>query len=411
MARWLLSSLGLGTAVAFCASAFPGEATLTTAPPGQPPIPHITVPNPVHVAPRECAPLVQFDTIAASVTLNFYDHTFRGLPWARRVEQFRRRIRCSDGPDRIAAVANSLFGLLKASHTGVYTADDLSYWALESIFSQSIDDYRVAYVGIWPRRYSGRWFARYVLQGSPAADAGVLPGDELISIDGKPYRPLGFRAGASAILIVSEDGRSRRAMHIVPAVQSMQRFLLIATRDSEHIYQIQARAVGYFHLWTGTNPLFLSALNHALTDFEQRHVAALVLDLRGGYGGTSLTYLQRLKEDPYLKQLPKLVLIDDGTRSGKELVAGTIKYEHLARLVGTRTAGAFLGGAPVRLFNNRYLVEVAIGHFTPPGIGEIEGVGVQPDIEVPPCIQFCRGRDPQLSAALHMVQRDLRSSR
>ncbi len=142
--------------MASCAWAFPAEAPLTTGPPEHPPIPHITVPSPVQVAPRECAPLVQFDTIAASVTLNFYDHTFRGLPWARRVEQFRRRIRCTDGPDRIDAVANSLFGLLKASHTGVYTADDLSYWALESIFSPSIDDYPVVYAGIlaeasgWP---------------------------------------------------------------------------------------------------------------------------------------------------------------------------------------------------------------------------------------------------------------------
>lgn len=367
--------------------------------------PHVVVRPHIHAAPGECAALVQFDAITATVTLNFYDRTFRRLPWAQRVKQFRRSIKCTDAPDRIATVANALFAELKASHTGVYTADDLTYWALESIFSRLINDYPVAYSGIWPVRRGDKWFARYVLQGSPAQGAGVLVGDELITIDGKPYRPLGFRAGATAALIVSEDGRSRRTLHVKPEAQSMQQFFLVATRDSERIYRMKGRSVGYLHLWAGTNPLFLAALNGALTNFEQHHVSALILDLRGGYGGAGPPYLQKLQQDPYFRHVYKVVLIDHGSRSGKELVAAIIKHERLATLVGSRTAGAFLGGSPVRLFNNEYLVEVAIGHFIPPGIGEIEGVGVQPDILVPPCISFCRGSDPQLRAATQLIRR------
>jgi carboxyl-terminal processing protease len=410
MARKFLCSLGLTVAAAFCAPALPAEAPGTGATPAHPVIPHMAVPPPIHAAPGECAALVQFDTIAATVTLNFFDRTFRGLPWPQRVQQFRARVRCTDTPDRIATLANALFAQLKASHTGVYTADDLNYWALESIFSRSIDDYPVMYTGIWPQRYAGHWFARYVLQGSPAAEAGVLAGDELISIDGHPFRPLGFRAGAGAALVVSENGTRQRVLHVKPTTQSMQQFFLVATRDSEHIEQVGGHSVGYFHLWTGTNPLFLAALNGALTDFEQHHVAALILDLRGGYGGAGLNYLEKLQQDPHLRQIYKAVLIDDGTRSGKELVAATIKHEHLATMVGSRTAGAFLGGSPVRLFDNTYLVEVAIGQFVPPGIGEIEGVGVQPDVAIAPCTRFCRGEDPQLAAALRLIQRYLASS-
>jgi hypothetical protein len=55
----------------------------------------------------------------------------------------------------------------------------------------------------------------------------------------------------------------------------MQQFFLVATRDSERIYGMHGRSVGYLHLWTGTNPLFLAALNGILTHFEQHHVAAL----------------------------------------------------------------------------------------------------------------------------------------
>ena len=370
-------------------------------------IPHPAVAPPIHPAPGECAALVQFDAIAATVTLNFYDRTFRGLPWPERVKHFRHEIKCADGPDRIAAVANALFSELKASHTGVYTADDLTYWALESFFSHSIDDYPVNFSGIWPVRRDHEWFARYVLQGSPAQHAGVLPGDELISINGRPYQPLGFRGGKTAAFVVSEDGRTRLTLYVKAKKQGMQRFFFVATRDSERIEQIQGHAVGYFHLWSGAGPLFLKALNGALANFERHHISALILDLRGVYGGAGPPYLEKLRHDPYFRHVYKVALIDHGTRSGKELVAAIIKHDHLATLVGSRTAGAFLGASTVRLFNNLYLVEVAIGHYVPPGIGEIEGVGVQPDVPVAPCIRFCRGRDPQMAAALRLIRRHL----
>lgn len=297
MLRAIIRSFAVAVAATVTAAVF--AAGIPGAPnPAPIHIPHPAVPPPIQPAPGECAALVQFDAIAASVTLNFFDRTFRGLPWTQLVKQFRRNIRCTDGPDRIATVANALFAKLKASHTGVYAADDLNYWALESIFSRSIDDYPVAYTGIWPVRRGDQWFARYVLQGSPAERAGVLQGDELVSIDGKPYRPLGFRADASATLIVSEDGITRRALHVRSSVQSMQRFFLVATRDSDRIEQVNGRAVGYFHLWTGTNPLFLTSLDSALSNFKLHHVAAVILDLRGGYGGGSEHSLQRRHGGP-----------------------------------------------------------------------------------------------------------------
>ena len=402
-------SFALAAAATVRLAVFANGVPLATAVQSSRPVPkpHRVILQPIDRAPGECAALVQFDAIAATVTLNFYDRTFRGLPWSLRVKQHRRKIKCTDNPDQIAAVANALFAELKASHTGVYTADDLNYWALESIFSRSIDDYPVAYSGIWPVRRGGTWFARYVLPGCPAQKAGVLPGDELISINGKRYRPLGLRAGATAALVVSEDGTTRRTIRLRPQFRSMQQFFLTATRASERIERVQGHAVGYVHLWAGTNPQFLAALNDALTHFQRHHVSALILDLRGGYGGAGSPYLAKLRQDPYFRHVYTVVLIDYGTRSGKELVAAIIKHDHLATLVGSHTAGAFLGASPVRLFHNKYLVEVAVGHYVPPGIGEIEGVGVQPDVAVPPCTRFCRGSDPQLTAALQLVRRYL----
>ncbi len=121
-------------------------------------------------------------------------------------------------------------------------------------------------------RVDGKWLARYVLQGSPAQRAGILPGNELMSINGKRYRPLGLRAGEMATLVVSEDGKTRRKFRVRPEYQSMQQFFLDATQESERVERVQGHAVGYTHLWAGTSPPFVAALNDALTKFEQQHV-------------------------------------------------------------------------------------------------------------------------------------------
>jgi C-terminal processing protease CtpA/Prc len=56
-----------------------------------------------------------------------------------------------------------------------------------------------------------------------------------------------------------------------------------------------------------------------------------------------------------------------------------------------------------RLLDQRYFLYVAVGTFPTPGTGEIEGVGVAPDIEVAPCWQHCNGSDPILDRVLQLI--------
>jgi carboxyl-terminal processing protease len=130
----------------------------------------------------------------------------------------------------------------------------------------------------------------------------------------------------------------------------------------------------------------------------------LIIDFRGGYGGTSLDYLAALKASAPLRQVPKVLLIDASVRSGKEWVAGVIKHDNIATLVGSRTAGAFLGGRANHLFDDKYFVYVASAAFVPPDIGPIEGIGIEPDVAVQPCLKYCHGVDPQLDAALGLLR-------
>jgi carboxyl-terminal processing protease len=300
---------------------------------------------------------------------------------------------------------NRLLAELHASHTGLYTKDDLEYWAFQSIFSRGTEKYPVDFSGIWPIWREGAWYAKYVIPGTPAAVAGVHAGDLLVALDGEPFRTFGFSAQRPATLTISGDGRARRAVQVQAARGSMQHFLLEASRTSTSITEVDGRSVAYFHLWAGTHALFLESLNGALASFERTRVDALIVDLRGGFGGSGLEYLAKLKASPRLKGVPKFFLIDDGSRSGKEWVAATIKAERIGTLVGSRTAGAFLGGSPFRFADERYLLLLAVSTFTPPGIGPIEGIGVEPDVLVPPCRAYCAGRDPQLEKVLDLIRR------
>jgi carboxyl-terminal processing protease len=191
----------------------------------------------------------------------------------------------------------------------------------------------------------------------------------------------------------------------------VQAFLLEASQRSTHMLEVGGRKVGYFHLWAGTHERFLDSLNAALASFEEARIDALLLDLRGGFGGAGLEYLAGIKESAGLRHVPKYFLIDDGVRSGKEWVAATIKLERLGTLVGSRTAGAFLAGAPFRFASGKYFLFLAVDRFTPPGIGPIEGIGVEPDVQVAPCRAYCSSRDPQLAKALGLIENDLKNRR
>lgn len=351
--------------------------------------------------PQECQPLLEFDEIVATVTERFVDRTFNGLNWTDRMTGHRSRVGCMDDAERIASIVNSLLAELNASHTALYTRSDMHYWGLNSLFAAD-GAYEIDFAGIWPEQDNGRWFAKHVLEGSPGAAAGVLVGDELLEIDDRNFSVLGFGPGAST-LSVSSDGRTVRVVSLKTRRQSVMGGFVDAARASERILSVGAKRVGYFHLWTARDAI-LESMEAALERFENDRVDALVMDYRGGYGGTSEDYLRTLRARTFWQGVPKYFLIDDSVRSGKEMLAGIVKRDRLGTLVGSKTAGYFLGASPFRFFDDKYLLLLAIaGNGEVPGVGRVEGVGIAPDVEVEPCRRYCAGRDPILEKAIELI--------
>ncbi len=343
-------------------------------------------------ADADCAAQADFDRIVGAVAARFYDKTFGGLDWPARVAYYRGQVRCASTEQEVAAVANGLLAELHASHTAVFTKSDLDYWGFNSVYSANDTDYAFWFSGIWARQQGPKWYAAYVLEGSPAVAAGVVAGDELILLNGAAFSPAAFGAGANS-LVISSDGKVRRTLSLTPRLENVMQAFIAAADASTRINRMGDRRIGYFHLWGARAPL-LKLLQSAMRRFESERVDAVVLDLRGGYGGTSGDYLQPLRQSAYLMSIPRFFLIDDSVRSGKELLAATAARDHLAVLVGSRTAGAFLGGVPARIDGDRYFVVIAAFGGSIPDLPPIEGHGVAPTIEVDPCHTYCGGRDP-----------------
>ena len=95
------------------------------------------------------------------------------------------------------------------------------------------------------------------------------------------------------------------------------------------------------------------------------------------------------------------MLIDGGSRSGKEMLAYAFKKHKVGLLIGERTAGAVLGGT-ARPLSDGSLLFVAVTDVRIDG-EKLEGVGVSPDIEIDRKLPYSAGKDPQLRAALEAL--------
>ena len=172
-----------------------------------------------------------------------------------------------------------LLGSLNASHTGRFTPDQVDYYELADVFRFALRrDMRrlfpprgvVTYagIGIASRTIDGRRFVTDVYDGGPAAKAGLMTGDEIISVDGEPFAELGsFRgkAGKSAQLMV------RRAPGAAPiaidvAVEQIQPGALFAKAIADSVRRVDQGGfrIGTIHLWTYTAPGVTQILFDAL---------------------------------------------------------------------------------------------------------------------------------------------------
>ncbi|MGZ3775844.1 MAG: S41 family peptidase [Pseudobdellovibrionaceae bacterium] len=351
-----------------------------------------------------------YDEVVNITSENFYDQTFRGLDWPQLAAAYRQRVSDQSTLGELRVVLNNLLWNLKASHTEFITTDDQEYHGLQSIFSGKIDGDQFFQCGGWYKQVGKKWFIQNIFAHTPMAQSGLLVGDEIVSVNGKPFAEIQSCNTKLPVVFKYRRGINspELSVSITPFLESVQELLLHATTTSEMVWSIGRKKVGYFHLWSGTHEQFLQSMKAAVNRMSGT-TDVIILDLRDGFGGAWTPYIQQffnfdLDTGAPVQQVyskPVYVLINDGTRSGKEYLAYIFKEKRRAILIGTNTAGHFLGGRLFNLTGSPSALYLAVAG-DPTGV--LEGRGVSPDILVNMPLTYRRGIDTQLEKALELIR-------
>jgi carboxyl-terminal processing protease len=265
------------------------------------------------------------------------------------------------------------------------------------------------------------------IEGSPAEAAGLKPGDAIIAIDGEDMtgltpedvraRVLG-PAGTEVKLTVTREGETTpldflitRARIVIPSVTGKMLENNIAYIDINQF---------------GGNTT--SELDTALKELLPQNPQGIIIDLRnnpGGYLNTSVEVASEfiasgvvLHEDfgngqrntfdvtgnGRATDLPIVVLINEGSASASEILAGALQDYGRATLVGVQSYGKGSVQQWVPLSNDQGAARVTIAKWLTPNERAIDGIGLAPDININLTAEdFAADLDPQLDAALETI--------
>jgi carboxyl-terminal processing protease len=376
------------------------------------------------------ASVAAFEEVWQTVRDRFYDPHLHGLDWLAIRERYIPEAARATSGDVLASVINSMLSELHASHTRYYTPDEPEYYELADIFAgalrrrgleRAFPSGRISYpsIGIFSRADTqGRSSVIGVIEGTPAQQAGLLAGDEIISADGAPFQPVGsFRdkVGKQVILALRRAGVVVQAP-VTPADVEPNRMFLEGMEASARVIQGNGWRIGYVHVWCYAGYAYQQALEGLLVKGALKDADALIWDLRDGWGGAVPEYLDLFNARAPTMQVtnrngvsefenvkwrkPVAMLVNGGTRSGKEVLAYGFKKYRLGQVVGTRTQGAVLAATAFLIDGG--LLLLAVDDVLIDG-ERLEGVGVTPTIEVQAGPANGGRSDPQLERAITLL--------
>jgi C-terminal processing protease CtpA/Prc len=395
----------------------------------------LVAPARAEIAPTQKPDIAVFDEVWGLVDQRFYDSGFRGQDWAALRDQYRPRAEAAPDADAQAKVIDEMLSQLAASHTARFRQNDPAYYQLLDIFSGSLrrelrdlfpNGVRYPGIGLFTRSIGDRLFVSGTIAGLPADEAGVLVGDEIIDVDGKTFEPIGSfvdKVGQTVTLHIRRAaGGSVVPISMKPQWIEPAKAFVDAMADGARIIESNGRKIGYVRIWSYAGDRYQDQLEALLAPSGKLADAdALIWDLRDGWGGAQPYYLDIFsKLGPTMTltdrggeqdvvnvkwRKPVALLINGGSRSGKEVLAYGFKKYGVGEVIGTRTAGALLA-ARAFLLRDDSLLLLAVNDVDVDG-ERLEGIGVTPTIEVPFPIEYAAGKDPQIDKAVEVLTRQV----
>jgi carboxyl-terminal processing protease len=269
------------------------------------------------------------------------------------------------------------------------------------------------------------------LKGSPAEKAGIRSGDKVIQIQGKittdytidqAVKLIRGKKGTEVTLVVVREGVTNPIE--IKIVRDVINLPTIDTKVDQKngiftikLYSFSAQSASLFR--------------NALRDFVNSKQNKLILDLRGNPGGfldaavdmaswflppgkiivtedygkgKTQVFEKSKGYNIFNDSLKMVILIDGGSASASEILAGALSEYGKAKLVGTKSFGKGSVQEYIKL-NNETALKVTVARWMTPNGKSISEEGLVPDVEVKMTAEdVTAGRDPQMDKAIELLK-------
>jgi carboxyl-terminal processing protease len=272
------------------------------------------------------------------------------------------------------------------------------------------------------------------IEGTPGDRAGLKTADRIIKVDGKEVSAdqldqavamMKGPEGTEVVLTILREGLSEPF-----DVRIIREEIRVVTVKSD----ILENSIGYVRI-ISFDEKTEDDFNVEIKKLQEKGIRGLILDLRGNPGGIMdevvkiadtlmgeglIVYTEnrqgkRVEEfsDKEKLGLPLVVLVDEGSASASEILAGAIQDSGTGVLVGTTTFGKALVQTVQRMNDGSAIKMTTAQYYTPKG-RSIQGKGIQPDyvVELPEdgvIGEYKQGKDPQLAKAVELIKIEMGS--
>ena len=274
------------------------------------------------------------------------------------------------------------------------------------------------------------------LEGSPAAEAGISSGSELLKVDGVCAAELGLEstaarlrgpAGSSVLIELRPPGGRAREVDLKRREVNLQ-----PVRN--RLVERNGHRLGYLRItqFAETVPQEVAA---ALAELQQQGSEGLVLDLRNNSGGlvsAGLAVADELLDGAPIVETrnregfadhqqanrgslydgPLLTLVNSGTASASEILAGALQDDGRSELMGSRTFGKGLIQTLIGLGGDGSGLAVTVARYVTPSGRDIQNLGIEPDqpLPAPEPLEPGGSGDRWLDAALDQLSQQLEAT-
>lgn len=272
------------------------------------------------------------------------------------------------------------------------------------------------------------------LKGNPAEAAGLKPGDKILKVDEtltndltveEAVKLIRGEIGAEVSLLILREGWSEarefkinRALVVIPTLDwEMKEGNILHLR----LYNFNANAPELFYeaafssLVKGTEGIildlrnnpggFLEVANNIAGWFLRRGEVIVREKFRSGEDN-----LFRAAGPSALSEVPTVILVNGGSASASEIVAGALRDNRGLKLIGEKTFGKGTV-QEVESLKDGSSLKISVAEWLTPGGHKIEGVGLEPDYEIKLSeADILNKLDPQFDKALDVLREEIEKS-